>query len=160
MAIAEKANNSRLSRAELKDYLPPEVHDQGYTTASDIFAWGQLAIDVIRQGHFALVWEEDGQIRFPREFMSIIESCLANDPGARPTAARLTEMTREVAFDLMGRPETDIDWILGTTKCQRWRKDCRPHFNCRRNGFDRTERISEIPLWPRDYVTDTAESFG
>jgi serine/threonine protein kinase len=115
MVVPEKVKNSRISRVELKEYVPPEVHGQGYTTKSDIFAWGQLAIDIIRQGHFALVWE-DGQIRFPKRLMFILESCLANDPRGRPTAATLDAMIRDVTFELLGRPENATDWILGDYK--------------------------------------------
>jgi len=111
--FSQEFKNSRISKAEMKNYVPPEVRGQGYVTASDIFAWGQLAIDVIRQSHSALVWE-DGQIRFPKRLMATLESCLATDPKERPTAASLTAIVRELTYEIWGRPEESIEWILGS----------------------------------------------
>jgi hypothetical protein len=113
--LPKNLGKSRTSRVPLDEYIPPEAQSEGYTTGSDIFGWGQLAIDVIRQNYFALTWE-DGQIRFPRNFMFILERCLASDPIERPTAAILAAMTQDVAIQIMGGAESEIDWILGDYK--------------------------------------------
>ena len=87
-----RGSSSRMSRTELQEYLPPETN---YTAVSDIFSWGQLALDVIRACHTNLLWE-DGQIRFPERLILRPESCLANEVSERPTAAMLCTIIRDI----------------------------------------------------------------
>jgi hypothetical protein len=108
----QKFMSSRINKDSVREYEESDSQRQDHGTASDILDWGQLAIEVIRNSHFALLWE-DNQIRFPKVLMSILESCLDPDPNKRPSAKDLTRTLRNLTLEIWVADKFPVEWILG-----------------------------------------------
>src|SRR5271163_837913 len=66
----------------LTDYRAPEIPKQGYSVASDVFAWAWIAVHVIRINHSKLSDAAD-EVRFPSKLMQILEHFLSHNPKDR-----------------------------------------------------------------------------
>ncbi|KAM5360081.1 hypothetical protein ACJZ2D_013992 [Fusarium nematophilum] len=101
------------------DYAAPEISDGRFTASSDIFAWAQLFLEAIRVSHGRLSWE-DGQVRYPKRLMTILEACLSDDPEKRISAAKLEDMIQNVSLEMIREVDASgVEWFLGSYELPR-----------------------------------------
>jgi hypothetical protein len=97
---------------DLVQYQAPEIDDEGYSKMSDIFAWAQLGVDIIRRNYDKLV-DQTGVVRFPTKLMHLLEQCLASDPQSRYEAELLVFMLDEVEESLRAGDPGATEWTEG-----------------------------------------------
>jgi hypothetical protein len=102
----------------LDQYLPPEVFTRGHTTNSDIFAWAQLAVDIVRLNYSSLA-DDQGRVKYPEKLMTIIEDCLNDSPEERYTADELVVFLEEIGKEFVSGNPNDITWTEGSFEFSR-----------------------------------------
>ncbi|RSL92279.1 hypothetical protein CDV31_015235 [Fusarium ambrosium] len=114
--ISDLGEGKALDPNSASEYAAPEISDGTYTASSDIFAWAQLCIEAIRVSHNRLVWE-DGQVRYPKRLMIILETCLSAEPEERLSAAKLADMIQDVSLEMIREEKASgVEWFLGSYK--------------------------------------------
>ncbi|RSL66752.1 hypothetical protein CEP54_003552 [Fusarium duplospermum] len=114
--ISDLGEGKALDPDSASEYAAPEISDGTYTASSDIFAWAQLCIEAIRVSHSRLGWE-DGQVRYPKRLMTILETCLSNEPEKRLSAAKLADMIQDVSLEMIREEKASgVEWFLGSYK--------------------------------------------
>lgn len=92
----------------LVDYRAPEVLERGYSKASDMYAFGQLAIDMIRNNIDSLVENSGDPIRIPPKLVEILDDLVDPDPDERWPANVLGMMLDEVVDSI---DDEKSEWI-------------------------------------------------
>jgi hypothetical protein len=102
----------------LDQYLPPEVLTCGHMRNSDIFAWAQLAVDIIRLNYSSLA-DGQGKVKYPEKLMTIIEDCLNDSPEERYTADELVVFMEQIGKEFVSGNPSDITWTEGSFEFSR-----------------------------------------
>ncbi|RSL68853.1 hypothetical protein CEP53_002392 [Fusarium sp. AF-6] len=114
--ISDLGEGKALDPTSASEYAAPEISDGTYTASSDIFAWAQLFIEAIRVSHNRLGWD-DGQVRYPKRLMTILETCLSAQPEERLSAAKLADMIQDVSLEMIREEKASgVEWFLGSYK--------------------------------------------
>jgi serine/threonine protein kinase len=90
------------------EYQAPEVATEGYGPATDMYAFGRLAIDMVRFNHQCFVEDDQGTIRIPGKLADILELCLDDDPAERLEAVLVGFMLEEVQQNIR---DGEAEWV-------------------------------------------------
>jgi hypothetical protein len=97
----------------LEEYLAPEVLNRGHTGFSDIFAWAQLVVDVIRSSYSKLA-DDQGGVKFPAKLMAIVKDCLSDEPEERYTSDELVVLLEQLGEEFTSGDASDVEWTEGS----------------------------------------------
>jgi serine/threonine protein kinase len=93
----------------MREYQAPEIKGgKGYNPASDIYAFGQLGIDLIRLNYMMLTESPDAPAKLPLKLMHILDTCLDADPKERYEAALMGFMLEEIMDKL---EDANTEWV-------------------------------------------------
>jgi serine/threonine protein kinase len=97
---------------KLTEYLAPEVPTQGFSKASDVFAFGKTCLDMIRFNSRRLSMEVDGeeQLLIPGKLLGLLRLCIREKPEERLEARHINHMLDEVEKDIRREQAT---WFKG-----------------------------------------------
>lgn len=98
--IVSKSNRagqgSSFSDTSLDSYQDLELsRPEADSTKSDIYAWAQVGIEIIRLNYEKLQ-NEEGRVLFPKKLMHLFEVCLSRVPKNRYEAVLLVRMLEEI----------------------------------------------------------------
>ena len=91
----------------LRAYQAPEINgNMGYSKASDMYAFGQLGIDMIRMNFAKFQDTSDTAAKIPAGLAYILDTCKKMEPDKRPSAALVVFMLEEV-LEVLGGGKVD-----------------------------------------------------
>jgi serine/threonine protein kinase len=99
---------SNVQKFGISEYQAPEISAEGYGPATDMYAFGQLAVDIIRLNYGSFIENDQETLRIPEKLADILESCLDDDPGERLEAKLIAFMLDEVED---GIKDGTADWV-------------------------------------------------
>jgi serine/threonine protein kinase len=97
-----------IRRFGLWEYQSPEVPTIGYSKKSDMFAFGQLCVDMIRSNRHLLVNPATDKLRIPTLVMHIINVCLSHNYEDRYDASVVGRILEDVTSGLYEEGKTEF----------------------------------------------------
>lgn len=107
-SVNDTVKISNIQKFGMSEYQAPEIPAEGYGPATDMYAFGQLAIDIIRLNYGSFIENDQETLRIPAKLADILESCLDDDPGERLPGKPIAFMLEEVED---GIKDGTADWV-------------------------------------------------
>ena len=120
------SSNSTATIISLEEYIAPDIANNSRgSKADDIFAWGQLGVEIIRK-NYKLLRNKDGDVIYPAGLMKVLERCLDPNPAGRFDAASLVVVMDEVIDGPSGLAASaygeETEWYDGSYELPQVRK--------------------------------------
>lgn len=143
-SAASQAPRNPTASVSLADFIPPgATHEFQGSKAADVYAWGQLGVEIIR-ANYATLLNKNGEVVYPGSLMRVLERCLDPDPAGRFDAKTLVVVMDEVLNGpsglIAGAYGGDVEWYDGSYELPQLQQKLETTYDLRSSWLTLTSR--------------------